>query len=126
MATTVSSLLPDHDVVQFHHVGVVSNEELGEAFAQMVALARSTDTWHIMSDCSALTQAPRLLDMLPLIETLRGFGVQDRFRQALVRPVDEIAKTPVDYWNASMIEHGLTVMSFDDRSEALGWLATQG
>lgn len=125
MATTVRSLLPEHDVVEFHHVGVVTTEELATAFAEMVALARATDTWHLISDCTDLTQAPRLLDMLPLVETLRGVGVQERFRQALVRPTDPVARMPVDYWNASMTDHGLTVMTFDDRGEALGWLATQ-
>lgn len=125
MATTVRCLLPEHHVVEFHHVGVVTEEELGTAFGEMVALARANDIWHIMSDCTALTEGPRFLEMLPFVEALRSFGVKDRFRQALVRPTDPNGRAAVDFWNGSMTDHGLTVVSFDDRGEALGWLATQ-
>lgn len=125
MATTVSCLLPEHSVVEFHHVGVVTEEELATAFGEMVALAQANDIWHVMSDCTDLTEGPRFLEMLPFVEALRGFGVKERFRQALVRPVDVKGRAAVDYWHASMTDHGLTVLSFDHRSEALGWLATQ-
>lgn len=125
MATTVTCLRPTDDVIEFHHVGVVTDPELQTAFGEMVGLARENDIWHIMSDCTELTDAPKFLQMLPLVELLSGFGVKDRFRQALVRAHDPVAQAKVDFWQASMSDHGLRVMSFDDRSEALGWLASQ-
>lgn len=122
MTTTVRCLRPEHDAIEFHHVGVVDEAELAQAFGEMIEIARSLGLWRVVSDCTELTDAPRLLEMLPFVEALESYGVKDRFRQALVRPRDPQAQWKVDFWHGSMTDHGLRVLAFDDRNEALGWL----
>ena len=125
MVTTVTCLRPAEDVIEFRHVGDVSDAELTTAFGQMVELARANDIWHLLSDATEMTDAPKFLEILPLVELLSSYGVKDRFRQALIRAHDPVAQSKVDFWAAAMTDHALRVLSFDDRGDALGWLASQ-
>ena len=126
MGATVRSLAPEHDVVEARFYGVNTREEIEQAFAECLALALEIDTWLLLADCTDLAYAPPISDLKDLVDALATLGVTERFREALVRPLDVTAAVSVGFWATAGTNRGLVMELFRDRGEALAWLEGTG
>jgi len=122
MTSTVRSLLPGHAIVEGTHSGVVSSSDLRAAGKQMLALCQENGTWHVLTDCTDVTEVPGANEFINLIEALEKAHVGATFRQALIWPVDAHARLGFDEWRTIEQNHGFHVRVFGGRDAAIAWL----
>ena len=99
-----------------------------ESSVLSLALARKSDSWLLLADCTDLFRPPPISDLKDLVDTLAALGVTDRFREALVQPHDVTAAVAVGFWATAGANRGLAMEVFRHRDDALAWLlgTTQG
>ncbi len=122
MTSTVQSLLPAHAIIEGTHSGIVSVSDLRTAAKQTLALCQENGTWHVLSDCTDVTDIPGALEFLNLIEALEQVHLGPTFRQALIWPLDEKACLNFDEWRIIEANHGFHAKAFGDRDVAIAWL----
>ena len=122
MTSTVQSLLPAHAVIEATHSGVVTASDLRASAKQMIALCHENGTWHVLSDCTDVTDIPGAIEFINLIEALEQVHLGPTFRQALIWPLDEEARLNFDEWRTIEQNHGIHAKAFGDRETAIAWL----
>jgi hypothetical protein len=61
-------------------------------------------------------------DIVALADVLAHLGVQDRWQEAVILPMDPITAVWVQLWETAAVNRGLRVKSFRDRDVAIAWL----
>jgi hypothetical protein len=92
------------------------------AFTECVLLGLQLDTWNLLADCTDLVWTPTIADLKELVDALALLGVTERFREALVQPIDVTAAVSVGFWETAGVNRGLAMRTFRDRSDAVAWL----
>jgi hypothetical protein len=80
------------------------------------------EVWSVLADCSQVVRTPTITDLKDLVDALSDLGVQDVFREAVVRPIDVMAATSIAYWETAGVNRGLAIRTFRTREDALAWL----
>ena len=122
MTSTVHSLLPQYPVIEVTHSGKVTSGDLRASAAKALDMARSMDAFHLLTDCTDLTDAPDDIALLALGETLRTVSAGMDFRQALLWPKDAQARLAVDFWQTAENDFGAKAKVFSGRDAAIEWL----
>lgn len=122
MTSVVESLAPAHQVIQVTHSGEIAAADLRGSALQVLALAQESGIWHVLTDCSGVTEAPGALALLNLVEAAADRDLPADFKQALVWPEEAAARLSLDYWKTAEDNHGLDAQLFHDREAALAWL----
>jgi hypothetical protein len=91
-----------------------------------LSLAQKYDTWLVLTDLRAMTGGHTVVDLFGLVETLRGLGVRQRYRQALVPPGEPSLAESVHFWETAGRNRGLAMRVFDSVPAAEAWLLDDG
>lgn len=113
---------PIHLVIESYFYGVVSNQELTDAFSETVMLARQYNTHLIFTDCSALTGGFSLFDIYPLLKELETSEEFRALKQAIVLPMHAHLLKSFQFWETSCNNRGYRVKNFSCRQSAFYWL----
>jgi len=122
MTSTVRSLAPQYPVIEVTHVGKVTSGDLRESSAEVFRLAKDMGTFHVLTDCSELTEGPDDIALMALGNLLRDLPAGAGFRQALLWPKDAEARLSVDFWRTAEADLGVSVKLFSGRDAAIEWL----
>lgn len=122
MTSTVRSLMPQHPIIEVTHAGTVTAGDLRASGGEAVRLAGEMGTFHVLTDCTDLTDAPDDIALLSLGEVLRSVASDKGFRQALLWPKDAQARLAVDFWRTAESDLGVQAKLFVSREAAIEWL----
>jgi hypothetical protein len=122
MTWSVSHLGPAHDVVAVTYSGTIDRADLDAGFAAAETSVRSHDCWHVLTDLRAMTGGPTLFDLYAIINAVVQLGVQDRYREAVITPLEPGLLPDVSFWETACVNRGVHARAFADRDEALAWL----
>ena len=125
MGYEVAYLGPDVPAMHLRMFGSGSREEVDAAMAELVGLALEHDTWRLLSDYRDMVWTMDVAGVKETADAVHALGIADRFRQALIDPVDVTARAYVEYWETFMTNRGLRVKRFTDPDEALAWLVAE-
>jgi len=122
MTSTVRTLAPAYPIIEVTHSGKVTAQDLRASAKEALGLARDMDAFHLLTDCTDLTDAPDDIALLALGDTLRTVSAGMDFRQALLWPTDAEARLAVDFWQTAETDFGAKAKVFSHRDAAIEWL----
>jgi hypothetical protein len=118
----VRCLLPESPIVEMVVDGLLTAEEGAEAMTKGLALSREHDAWSTLANFRHMRQTAPAGDIVALADVLAHLGVQDRWQEAVILPMDPITAVWVQLWETAALNRGLRVKSFRDRDVAIAWL----
>ena len=116
-------LLPGRSVVETVYAGLLSAEELRAAVEATLKLSLASGTATFLGDCSALKGGHSVFDLYELAKVVATLPNKAQFREALLIAPDTTSREDVEFWETTCINRGLKVRLFENRDEALAWLA---
>ena len=122
MGAVVRCLLPESPIIEMVVDGLLTAEEGARAMTTGLALSREHDIWSTLADFTHMRQTAPAGDIVALADVLAHLGVQDRWQEAVILPVDPITAVWVQLWETAAVNRGLRVKSFRDRDAAITWL----
>jgi hypothetical protein len=122
MAWSVSAPTPDLLACRLTFTGAVSSDDMTHAFEQTARVCLEHDVWRVLTDASAMTASHTVIDVYTLVTSIADLGVQDRFREALVSPIEAAARENVRFWEDAAVNRGLSCKVFATESAAVAWL----
>ena len=112
----------DVSYVELGYIGMLKAHDLQEALAAGIKLGREHDTWLVLADCSRLDGGHTIVDLFGLAAALAELGAAQRFREALIAPVNPDVAETVKFWETTSLNRGLQVRMFPERDAAVEWL----
>jgi hypothetical protein len=122
MGAVVRCLLPEMPIVEMVVDGLLTAEDGATAMTTGLALSQEHDVWSTLADFTHMRQTAPGGDIVALADVLAHLGVQDRWQEAVVLPVDPVTAVWVQLWETAAVNRGLRVKAFRDREAAIAWL----
>ncbi len=118
-----SQLLQMHPIIETFYSGLLSKDELFDAFRATVALAQTSGTTRFLADCTHLEGGHSIVHLYTLVDTLMSSGAAlGAFREAVLLPVLPGSAEDVLFWETACLNRGLRVKVFESRPSAIAWL----
>jgi hypothetical protein len=111
-------------IIDETYTGRVTIDEFRDAVARRVSLSKETGVEKILIDTSGVTESPvRMMDIYSLPDSFYAEqGVSKRSRMALVLPRTSKEREIAKFFEDACCNRGWTVMSFEERQDAIDWL----
>lgn len=109
-------------VVTTVYAGQLSVEQFREAIADAVAgLAQGRRLF--LTDCTGLELGPSTLAVFDQVQGLEADGLAGHYREAVLLPAGAVPARDVEFWETACRNRGMDVRIFEERDQALAWLA---
>ncbi len=122
MAATVSSLLPDHPIIEVVIYGHFSIEDAITMRDEAWALSNALDIHNVLLEMSGTTQSPSANEIVMFAEGMTQFGDPSRLRNAVVRPTELVPATWAGLYVTALGNRGIQAAEFRNREDAIAWL----
>jgi hypothetical protein len=109
--------------VEVHYSGDVIPDDLTSVAAEAFTLAQKIGTFHVLTDCSAMTSNPSVFTLYDLASTIEQLGLARVYREAVIISEDRSHENGFEFYENAMVNRGLSVRRFRHRDDALAWLA---
>jgi hypothetical protein len=111
-------------VICLAFAGTVSAEEVRDSSKAVIAEIAARRTRRILTDFTGVTLlAVSTTEVYKLPDAYRTLGLAGPFREAVVTSADPAVRDTVRFYETVCLNRGSTVRTFDDRAQALDWLA---
>lgn len=110
-------------VVETQYSGVIPGAELAAAVTATINTGKREGMRRFLGDCTELAGGHSAVDLYGLAELLQAAGVAAHFKEAILVPQLPSAMEDVRFWETACYNRGLRVRIFEDRQQALDWLA---
>jgi hypothetical protein len=109
--------------VEVRYSGAVVPDDITSVAAEALALAQENGTFHVLTDCTAMTSNPSVFTLYDLASTIEQLGLARVYREAVVVSEDRSHETEFEFYENTMVNRGLSVRRFRRHEEARSWLA---
>jgi hypothetical protein len=112
----------DARIVETTYSGVLTRDDLTSAALETLEVARNSDIWLLLGDCTQLEGGHSITDLYFLAESIATSGLGGRIKEALLLPELPAAAEDVQFWETTCSNRGLRVKVFSQRDLAVKWL----
>ena len=118
-----AQLLQAHPIIEASYSGLLSRDELFDAFRAIFKLAETSGATRVLADCTLLEGGHSIVHLYALVDTLLSSGAAvEAFREAVLLPVLPGSAEDVLFWETACLNRGLRVRVFQERLSAIDWL----
>lgn len=113
---------PDLPIINTIYWGILTPNELSEAFHETLSLVYMHDRTRILADCTALSGGHSVIDLYYLAEMLASKDINRSLKEAVLLPSVPTSAEKVEFWENACYNRGLKVRMFDNHRVATDWL----
>jgi hypothetical protein len=109
-------------LVELTYSGIVTPEELFEAFTAALSIARENKIWLCLADCTDMVGGHSIADLYALIALFEVSDIDRNGKEAILMPTLKASRREVTFYETTCRNRGFHVRVFKSRKDAVDWL----
>jgi len=113
------------EIIELEYSGIVSGEDLKNAFTSAVDYIYEYKTVLVLADCTGMKAGHTLFDLLGLLGDFEGLDILRNVKEALLLSPGQESRSNISFWETACLNRGFSVKIFEEKQEAINWLKTK-